>query len=148
MSQEQSVLMCPKASRCGRRPAWLNRELCLELRRKKRVHNLWKRGRATQEDYKDVARLCRDKVRKDKAHLELNLATAVKDNKKCFYKCVNTKRRTKETLHPLLDARGNLVTTDEEKTLKEAVVRWEQVCSPTCPVTGRGGMDSSWPGEV
>uniref|UniRef100_A0A8B9ZP11 Reverse transcriptase domain-containing protein n=1 Tax=Anas zonorhyncha TaxID=75864 RepID=A0A8B9ZP11_9AVES len=102
-------------SRQGRRLAWLNRELWLELGRKKRVYDLWKRGRATQEDYKDVARLCRDKIRKAKAHLELNLATAVKDNRKCFYKYINTKRRTKENLHPLLDAGGNILTRDEEK---------------------------------
>ena len=87
----------------------------MSLGEKKRVYNLWKRGQATQEDYKDVARLCRDKIRKAKTHLELNLATAVKDNKKCFYKYINTKRRTKENLHPLLDAGGNLVTRDEEK---------------------------------
>ena len=59
--------------------------------------------------------MCRDKIRKAKAHLELSLATAVKDNRKCFYKYINTKRRTKENLHPLLDAGGNLVTRDEEK---------------------------------
>uniref|UniRef100_A0A8B9UU32 Reverse transcriptase domain-containing protein n=1 Tax=Anas zonorhyncha TaxID=75864 RepID=A0A8B9UU32_9AVES len=115
MAQEQSVPMCPNTSRWGRRPAWLNRELWLELSRKKRVYNLWKRGRATREDYKDVARQCRDKIRKAKAHLELNLATAVKDNKKCFYKYINAKWRTKENLQPLLDAGGNLVTKDEEK---------------------------------
>ena len=84
LAQEQSVPMCPKTSQRGGRLAWLNRELCLELRRTKKVYNLWKRGRATQEDYKNVARPCRDKVRKAKAHLELNLATAVKDNKKIF----------------------------------------------------------------
>uniref|UniRef100_A0A8B9ZFV9 Reverse transcriptase domain-containing protein n=1 Tax=Anas platyrhynchos TaxID=8839 RepID=A0A8B9ZFV9_ANAPL len=115
MAQERSIPMCPKMSHRGRRPAWLNRELWLELRRKKRVYNLWKIGQATREDYKDVARLCRDKIRKAKAHLELKLATAVKDNKKRFYKYINTKRRTKENLHPLLDAGGNLVTRDEEK---------------------------------
>uniref|UniRef100_A0A8B9VCW6 RNA-directed DNA polymerase from mobile element jockey n=1 Tax=Anas zonorhyncha TaxID=75864 RepID=A0A8B9VCW6_9AVES len=48
--------MRPKMSQRGRRPAWLNRELWLELRRKKRVYNLWKIGQATKEDYKDVAR--------------------------------------------------------------------------------------------
>ncbi|KAK4810447.1 LOW QUALITY PROTEIN: hypothetical protein QYF61_004227, partial [Mycteria americana] len=36
----------------------------------------------TQEDYKDVVRLCREEIRRAKAQLELNLATAVKDNKK------------------------------------------------------------------
>lgn len=115
MEQERSVPTCPKTSRRRRRPAWLNRELWLELRRKKRVYNLWKRGQVTREDYKDVARLCRDKIRKAKAHLELSLATAIKDNKKGFYKYINTKRRTKENLQPLLDAGGNLVTRDEEK---------------------------------
>ncbi|KAK4814759.1 hypothetical protein QYF61_026736 [Mycteria americana] len=81
-AQEQSVPRCRKTSRWGRRPAWLNRELWLELRKKRRVYNLWKKGQATQEDYKGVARLCREKIRRAKAELELNLATAVKDKKK------------------------------------------------------------------
>ena len=107
--------MCQKTSWWGRRPAWLNRELWLELRKKRRVYDLWKKGQATQEDYKDVVRLCREKIRRAKAQLELNLATAVKDNKKCFYKYISNKRRAKENLHPLLDAGGNIVTKDEEK---------------------------------
>ncbi|XP_071892298.1 cilia- and flagella-associated protein 206 isoform X2 [Anas platyrhynchos] len=41
---------------CGRL-AWLNRELRLELRKKKRVYDLWRKGQAAQEDYKDVGRL-------------------------------------------------------------------------------------------
>uniref|UniRef100_A0A8D0F006 Reverse transcriptase domain-containing protein n=1 Tax=Strix occidentalis caurina TaxID=311401 RepID=A0A8D0F006_STROC len=47
------------------------------------------------------------------SQLEINLASAVKDNKKCFY--VSSKRETRESIHPLLDARGNMVTSDEEK---------------------------------
>ncbi|KAK4815667.1 hypothetical protein QYF61_005413 [Mycteria americana] len=74
--------------------------------KKKRVYNLWKKGQATQEDYKDIMRLCREKIRRAKAQLERNLATAVKDNKKCFWKYVNSKRRAKENLHPFLDAVG------------------------------------------
>ncbi|KAK4810234.1 hypothetical protein QYF61_012403 [Mycteria americana] len=35
-------------------------------------------------DYKDVVRLRREKIRRAKAQLELNLATAIKDNKKMF----------------------------------------------------------------
>ncbi|KAK4806228.1 hypothetical protein QYF61_013372 [Mycteria americana] len=84
-------------------------------RKKKRVYDLWKKGQATQEDYKDVVRLGREKIRRAKAKLELNLATEVKDNKKSFYKYTHNKRRAKENLHPLLDARGNIVTKDEEK---------------------------------
>ncbi|KAK4831483.1 LOW QUALITY PROTEIN: hypothetical protein QYF61_017984 [Mycteria americana] len=69
----------------------------------------------TQEDYKIVVRLCREKIRRAKAQLEFNLATAVKGNKKCFYKYISNKRRAKENLHPLLDAGGNTVTKDEER---------------------------------
>ncbi|GAB0187132.1 mitochondrial enolase superfamily member 1 [Grus japonensis] len=112
--QEQTVPMCQKTSCQGRRSAWLNRELGLELR-KKRVYDLWKKGQATQENYKDVVRLCREKIRRAKAQLELNLATVVRDNKKCFYKYISNKRRAKENLHPLLDVGGNRVTKDEEK---------------------------------
>ncbi|KAK4826152.1 hypothetical protein QYF61_005725 [Mycteria americana] len=99
----------------GRRPAWLNRQLWLELRKKRRVYDLWKKGQATQEDYKAVVRLCREKIRRAKAQLELNLATAIKNNKKCFYKYISNKRRAKANLHPLLDVGGNIVTKDEDK---------------------------------
>ncbi|KAK4824877.1 hypothetical protein QYF61_021084 [Mycteria americana] len=53
-AQEQAVPMCQKTSWQGRRLAWLNREIWLKLRKKKRVYDLWKKGQATQEDYKDV----------------------------------------------------------------------------------------------
>ena len=59
--------------------------------------------------------MCRDKIRKAKAQLELSLATKVKDNNKYFYKYINSKRRARENLHPLLDAEGNLVTKDQDK---------------------------------
>ncbi|PKU48587.1 rna-directed dna polymerase from mobile element jockey-like [Limosa lapponica baueri] len=113
--EEQAVPMCRKTSRQGRRPAWLNRDLLLDLRNKRRVYNLWKRGQASHEDYKEVVKLCREKIRRAKEQLELNLATAVKDNKKCFYELINNKRRIRENLPPLSDAEGNIVTKDEEK---------------------------------
>ncbi|KAK4817985.1 hypothetical protein QYF61_004098 [Mycteria americana] len=131
-AQEQAVPRCRKTSQRGRRPAWLNRELWLELREKKRVYNLWNKGQASQENYKGVVRLCREKIRRAKAELELNLAAAVvlvsaeieliffivaavKDNKKHFFKYISSKRRTKENLQPLVDGGGNTVTKDEEK---------------------------------
>jgi len=33
----------------------------------------------------------------------------------CFYKYMNIKKRAKDSLHPLLEARGNIATKDEEK---------------------------------
>ena len=60
-------------------------------------------------------KLFREKIRKAKAQLELNLATKAKENSKCFYKHINSKRKARENLHPLLDAKGNLVTEDRDK---------------------------------
>ncbi|KAJ7399008.1 hypothetical protein BTVI_119314 [Pitangus sulphuratus] len=57
----------------------------------------------------------RKKIRETKAKFELNLATSVKDNKKSFYRYINSKRRGKENLHSLLDMDGNIVIKDEEK---------------------------------
>jgi len=88
----------------------------LELRIKRRVYHLWKKGQATQEEYRGLVRSCREEIRKAKDQLELRLATVVRDNKKCFYKYINNKKRANESLHPLLDARGNIVNKVEEKT--------------------------------
>ena len=63
----------------------------------------------------EIAKVCKEEVRKAKAQLELRLAIAVKENKKSFYKCISGKRRTKENFHPLLDAAGNVTTEDKEK---------------------------------
>ncbi|KAK4813674.1 LOW QUALITY PROTEIN: hypothetical protein QYF61_017641 [Mycteria americana] len=130
-AQEQAVPMCQKTSLQGRRLAWLTRELWLELRKKRRVYDLWKKGQATQEDYKGVARLCKEKIRRAKAELELNLAAVVKDNKKYFFKYMSSKRRAKENLQPLLDGGGNTVTKDEEKaeslTIRPVVIQGEMV---------------------
>lgn len=52
---------------------------------------------------------------KGKVQLELNLAAVVKGNKKLFYKYINSKRRTRENLHSLLDEAGNVTTEDKEK---------------------------------
>ena len=79
----------------ARRPDWLNRDLWLELKNKREVYGLWKSGQATYDDYRYVVKLCREKIRKAKAQLELNLATKVKDNNKYFYKYINSKRRAR-----------------------------------------------------
>ena len=70
---------------------------------------------ANWEEYKNVVRVCMDATRKAKAWLELKLARDVKDNKKGFYKYVNSKRKTRENVGPLLNEAGALVTEDTEK---------------------------------
>lgn len=48
--------------------------------------------------------LCREKNRKAKAQLELERQLKI-----LIYKHIDSKRRIKEHLHPLLDMRGNIV---------------------------------------
>jgi len=107
--------MCHKTNHWGRRLAWLNRELLLGLRKKRSIYQLWKKGQMIQEEYRGLIRSCREEIGKAKAQLELRLATAARDNKKCFYKYINHKKRAKQILHPLLDARGTIVKKNEEK---------------------------------
>ncbi|PKU39258.1 rna-directed dna polymerase from mobile element jockey-like [Limosa lapponica baueri] len=71
-----------------------------------------KKGLATWDDYGNIIRLFRDAMRKAKAHLELNLARDIKDNKKGFFKYISSKRKTRENVSPLLSEMGALVTED------------------------------------
>ncbi|KAK4806968.1 hypothetical protein QYF61_027335 [Mycteria americana] len=52
---------------------------------KKEAYWLWKGGQIAIEDYKNLARACRDAVGKAKVQLELKLARDVKNNKKGFF---------------------------------------------------------------
>jgi len=87
----------------------------LGLRKKGRVYPLWKKGQATQEEYRGLIRSCREEIRTAKAQLDLRLATVVRDNKKCFYKYLNNKKRAKENLHVLLHVGGDIANKDEEQ---------------------------------
>ncbi|GAB0208111.1 mitochondrial enolase superfamily member 1 [Grus japonensis] len=104
-----------KTSTGGRRPAWMSKELLEKLKGKKEAYRMWKKGKATWEEYRDVVRECRDAMRKAKAHLELNVARDVKDNKKGFFKYISSKRKTRENVGPLPNEVGALVTEDTEK---------------------------------
>ena len=78
--QDLTIPMSRKMSRRARRPGWLNRDLWLDLKNKRKVYGLWKSGQATYDDYRYVVKLCREKIRKAKAQLELNLAAKVNNN--------------------------------------------------------------------
>jgi len=93
----------------------MSKELLVEIRWKRKVHGLWKEGQATWEEYRDVIKAFRDATRKAKAHLELNLARDVKDNKKGFFNYISSKRKTRDNVGPLLNEAGVLVTEDAKK---------------------------------
>ncbi|CAM5163476.1 unnamed protein product [Eretmochelys imbricata] len=113
--QGQTIPMCRKNSKYGRRPAWLNSEILADLKYKKEAYKKWKIGQMTREEYKNIARACRSEIRKAKSHLELQLARDVKSNKKGFFRYVSNKKKAKESVGPLLNEGGNLVTEDVEK---------------------------------
>ncbi|GAB0182821.1 mitochondrial enolase superfamily member 1 [Grus japonensis] len=79
------------------------------------VYQMWKKGLATWEEYRDVVRECRDATRKVEAHLELKLARDVKDNKKSFFKYIISKRKTRKNVGPLLNEVNAQVTEDTDK---------------------------------
>jgi len=62
-----------------------------------------------------VVRTCRDATRKTKAHLELNLARDIKNNKKGFFNYISSKRKGRDHVRPLLNEAGVLMTEDAEK---------------------------------
>ncbi|CAM4696941.1 unnamed protein product [Caretta caretta] len=107
--------MSRKNSKYGRRPAWLNGEILVDLKHKKEAYKKWKVGHMTREEYKNIARACRNEIRKAKSYLELQLARDVKSNKKGFFRYVGNKKKAKESVGPLLNEGGNLVTEDVEK---------------------------------
>ncbi|RMC16000.1 hypothetical protein DUI87_08207 [Hirundo rustica rustica] len=102
-------------SQQGKHPTWMDNEFLKELRNKKRMHYLCKGSQVSKEVFKEVARPYMKKITEAKSQFELILVTFVKDNIKCFYKFINSKRKVKTNLCSLLDEEGNLVTADEEK---------------------------------
>ena len=70
----------------------------------------------TREEYKNIARVCRNEIRKAKAQLELQLVRDVKGNKG-LYKYISSKRRIRKSVGPLLNGGGNLVTENAEKAV-------------------------------
>jgi len=114
-AQDQCIPLSKKSSKGNRRPTWMSNELLVELRWERKVYGMWKEGQATWEEYRNVVKACRDATRKAKAHLELNLARDVKDNKKSFFKYISSKWKTRDNVGPLLKEVGALVTEDAEK---------------------------------
>jgi len=79
------------------------------------VHGMWKEAQATWEEYRNVARACRDATSKTKAHTEMNLARDVRNNKKGFFNYISNKTKARDNVGPLLNEVDVLVTEDAEK---------------------------------
>ena len=79
------------------------------------MYRKWKQGCVGWEEYRAVVHVCRDRIRKANAQVELNLARDVKDNKKGFYRYIGRRRQAKESVPPLMKGNGELASPDIEK---------------------------------
>ena len=114
-AQQRCIPMKNKSGKKARRPAWMSKELLDQLKVKKEAYRGWKQGQVAWEEYREAARVARDRVRKAKALTELNLARDIRSNKKSFYRYVGDRRKSKENVGPLRKETGVLVTQDMEK---------------------------------
>jgi len=74
------------------------------------THRQWKLEQVTWDNNRDVARLCKDRIRKTKAQLELDLARSIKKDKKGFYKYINWKWKVQGGLASLVRNTGRQQT--------------------------------------
>lgn len=68
-----------------------------------------KQAQVAWQKYRDTVWEYSNEVRKAKAHVQLNLGRDVKINKKGFYSCTNSKKKTRENVDLLLNGARNLV---------------------------------------
>jgi len=104
-AQEQAIPLCRKSNQWGRRPTCLNRELFMEMKRKKKWCDLWKRGQALQEGYRAVVYYMQGEDTKGQNSIrELKLASVVSDNKIVSdnKKYINSRRESEENVGLIL----------------------------------------------
>ena len=80
--------------------------------------------------------LCRDKIRKVKAQVELNLVRDVKNNTEGFYRYISKRRQMKESVPSLLNEDGELASSGMEQA--EVLHK----CSPWSSLVARLPMSS------
>ena len=56
----------------------------------------------------------RERIRKAKVQMELNLVRDVKDNKKRFYRYIGRRRQGKESAPPVMKGNGELASSDRK----------------------------------
>lgn len=103
------------SNRGGRKPAKLNKDLQVKVMNKKEMYKQWKQGHIACEEYRDDVWMCRDGIRKAKAHVELKLTRDAKNNKKGFYRYIGRKTQANESVPSLINQKGELATEGMKK---------------------------------
>lgn len=78
-----------------------------QLTHKKKTYKRCKQGQVSWEEYHDTVQSFSDGLRKARAHLDLNLAMDVMASKVGYYRCISSKRKTRENSYQLLNGAGD-----------------------------------------
>lgn len=97
--------MYKKSCEENRRAAWMNKDILVKLTSKKKMCRQWSQRHIYWEDCRDIAQICRSRVRKAKEQLELNLARSMNNTKKGFCRYFGQKMNIKESVIPTLMSR-------------------------------------------
>lgn len=84
----------------------------MEIRQKRQVYAQWKQDQERGEEYRHAVCLCREKIRRSQALLELKMARTVGNNKKSIFKDINGSRQYKNNIGPLQYEDGHLTGTE------------------------------------
>ena len=106
----------PKRKRNKNKCKWINKEVVACRRAKKKAWNKYiKYGKNVNiyQQYVSKRKQCATVNRKAKEEFETKLADNVKKDCKSFYAYIRSKQRSKETVGPLKDSSGNVITDDK-----------------------------------
>ena len=98
---------------------WLSKGLPFKLREQRERYRKWKQACVAWEDYRAVVHVCRDRIRKAKVQMELNLVRDVEDNKKGFYRYIGRRRLAKKSVPPLIKSNAELTSSGKAEVLNE-----------------------------
>lgn len=131
----------PKKKHCKNNkesPLWMDKTTKLAILAKRKAWKKYKYSRS-QENYRKYAvarNKCSAAVKNAKRDYERKIALEVGQNPKSFWKYVNSKRKTRESIGDLLKTDNTLAKTDEEKSevlnnfFSSVFVRPEKFVSP------------------
>jgi len=97
----------------GGRPAWMNREILLEIKRKKRLWQRTKNGGITDE-YRAAENRVKKLIRKEKRKFEKELADGDGGNNRRFFAYVKKKTKSRPAVGPLKNGKGEMLSGDKE----------------------------------
>ena len=94
----------------------IDQDLLSRVGEKKEKYKQWNQGWVAWEEYRDAVRMYRDGIKKVKAQMELNQVMDEKNNKKGLFRYIEPQRLVKESVPPLTNEKGELVSSNMEKT--------------------------------